>query len=385
MKRFLRTVFGAVWEYIKSVDKLLLLFCFTASGFSLLMLYSIIYNGFLSSNRLFIIQSIAIMLGITAAIVVSLFDYHTLAKLWKLYVPIAIFLVLLTFTPLGIGRDGADDKAWLPLGPTTFQPSELLKLAFIFTFAMHLEKVRDNLNKPLNVLLLCVHGMIPTGLIALQGDFGSALVFLFIFIVMIFTAGLSWKYILAGTGVIAASVPLVWNFVLSGDLKYLQERIIIAFHPELDPQGIGYHQVQGRIALGSGELFGKGLFSDNLIFPPEGYNDFIFSYIGQTLGFIGCIGVALLLALICVKILLVSLMSKDPLGCYLCAGIFAIFIFQTTVNIGMVLCLLPVIGITLPFISSGGTSVAVSYLAIGIVLSVYRQNKKKYMFEQSGW
>ena len=94
---------------------------------------------------------------------------------------------------------------------------------------------------------------------------------------------------------------------------------------------------------------------------------------------------ALLLALICVKILLVSRMSKDPLGCYLCAGIFAIFIFQTTVNIGMVLCLLPVIGITLPFISSGGTSVAVSYLAIGIVLSVYRQNKKKYMFEQSGW
>ena len=231
-------------------------------------------------------------------------------------------------------------------------------------------------------MLLCLHGALPTGLIMLQGDFGSALVFLFIFIVMIFTAGLSWKYILSGIAAAAAAAPLIWFFILP---DYLQNRIKIAFHPELDPQGIGYHQMRGRLALGSGQIFGKGLFSDNLIWPPEVYNDFIFSYIGQTLGFIGCIAVALLLCVLCVKILLVSRMSRDPLGCYLCAGIFAIFIFQTVVNIGMVLCLLPVIGVTLPFISAGGTSVVTSYLAIGIVLSVYRQNKKKYMFEQTGW
>ena len=222
-------------------------------------------------------------------------------------------------------------------------------------------------------------------MIALQGDFGSALVFLFIFVVMIFTAGLSWKYILGGVGLVAASAPLIWNFVLSGDRQYLQERIKIAFHPELDPLGAGYQQMKGRTALGSGQIFGKGLFAEDLIFPSEGYNDFIFSYVGQVLGFVGCIAVVLLLSLICVKILLVSRASKDPLGCYLCAGIFAIFIFQMTVNIGMVLCLLPVIGVTLPFISSGGTSVVTSYLAIGIVLSVYRQNKQKHMFEQNAW
>ncbi len=379
MARFFRTVFGAIWEYIKSVDKLLLLFCFIASGISLVLLYSIIYAGFLPNDRLFIIQSVAILLGIVVAIIVSLFDYHTLSKLWKLYVPLSLFLVLLTFTPLGIMREGSDDQAWLPLGPTTFQPSELLKLAFIFTFALHLEKVRDSVNKPLNLLLLCIHGAVPTGLIALQGDFGSALVFLCIFIVMLFTAGLSWKYMLGGVAAVAAATPFIWNVILSGERQYLQDRIMVALHPELDPLGAGYQQMKGRTALGSGQIFGKGLFADNLIFPSEGYNDFIFSYIGQTLGFIGCIAVALLLALICVKILLVARMSKDPLGCYLCAGIFAIFIFQSTINIGMVLCLLPVIGVTLPFISSGGTSVVTSYLAIGIVLSVYRQNKKKYI------
>ena len=128
MEKFFGTVFGAIWEYIKSVDKLLLFFCLTASATSLVLLYSIIENGFLPSNKLLIIQSIAILLGIGVAIVVSLFDYHTLAALWKLYLPVSVLLVLLTFTPLGITREGSDDQAWLPLGPTTFQPSELLSV-----------------------------------------------------------------------------------------------------------------------------------------------------------------------------------------------------------------------------------------------------------------
>lgn len=371
----MKRVLNAIWEYIKSVDKLLLSLCFAASGLSLVLLYSIIQNGFLSSKKLFIVQAVATLLGVIAAIIVSLIDYHILAKLWKIYAPAALILVLLTFTPLGITREGSDDTAWLSLfGITTLQPSELLKIAFIFTFALHLERVRDEINKPLNILLLCLHGAFPTCLIMLQGDFGSALVFLFIFIAMLFTAGISWKYVLAGLGTVAVAAPLVWYFVLP---DYLQNRILIAFHPELDPMGTGFHQVQGRITLGAGQIFGRGLFSDNLYVPPEVYNDFIFSYIGQTLGFVGCAAVVLLLSLICVKFLLVSRMSRDPLGCYLCVGVFAVFLFQTVVNIGMVLCLLPVIGITLPLISSGGTSVVTSYLAIGIVLSVYRQNRKK--------
>ena len=379
MKKFFR----AIWEYLKSIDKLLMLFCLIASSISLVMLYSIIHNGFLSNKKLLIIQAVAIALGIAAAIIVSLFDYHTLAKLWKIYTPAALFLVLLTFTPLGITRAGSDDKAWLSLfGITTLQPSELLKIAFVFTFALHLQSVREDINHPRNILLLCLHGAAPTLLIMAQGDFGSALVFLFIFIVMLFTAGISWKYVLGGIAAAAVAAPIVWNFVLP---DYLQKRILIAFHPELDPMGTGYHQIRGRIALGSGQIFGRGLFSDNLFVPPEVYNDFIFSYIGQTLGFVGCVGVTLLLSLLCVKMLLVARMSRDPLGCYLCAGVFAIFIFQTVVNIGMVLCLLPVIGVTLPLISSGGTSVVTFYLAIGIVLSVYRKNKKKTMFESRGY
>ena len=141
MKKFFR----AIWEYIKSIDKLLMLLCLIASSISLVMLYSIIHNGFLNNKKLLIIQAVAIALGITAAVVVSLFDYHTLAKLWKIYTPAALLLVLLTFTPLGITRAGSDDKAWLSLfGITTLQPSELLKIAFIFTFALHLQAVRED-------------------------------------------------------------------------------------------------------------------------------------------------------------------------------------------------------------------------------------------------
>lgn len=378
----MKKILHGIWEYIKSVDKLLLFFCLLASGLSLLLLYSIIYNGFVDSYKRLIVQAAATVIGICAAIIVSLCDYHTLAKLWKIFMPASVLLVGLTFTPLGVGPSSADDKAWLDLGVTTLQPSELLKIAFVFTFALHLQAVREEINRPRNVLLLCLHGAAPTLLIMLQGDYGTALIFLFIFITMIFTAGLSWKYVLGGIGAAAVAAPLIWFFVLP---DYLQNRILIAFHPELDPSGTGFHQVRGRITLGSGQIFGRGLFNNDLYAPPEVYNDFIFSYIGQTLGFVGCIAVLLLLMLICVKFLLVARMSRDPLGCYLCTGIFAMFLFQTVINIGMVLCLLPVIGVTLPLISSGGTSVVTSYLAIGVVLSVYRQNKKKSMFEQNRW
>ena len=126
---------------------------------------------------------------------------------------------------------------------------------------------------------------------------------------------------------------------------------------------------------------GKGLFNENLYYVPEARNDFIFSYIGQTMGFVGCAIILLLITCLCVKILVTAKMAKDKLGTYICIGVFAMFVFQTVINIGMVLCVIPVIGITLPFFSSGGTSVLISYIGIGMVLSVYRQNRKDLMFD----
>ncbi|WMJ23608.1 FtsW/RodA/SpoVE family cell cycle protein [Paludicola sp. MB14-C6] len=356
---------------------MILVICLCASSISCISMYSFYKTGIIGLKP-FATQVIAVVLGAIAACVISSIDYVILAKLWKIYTPFALFLVLLTFTPLGITPADTDDKAWLNLGVTTLQPSELLKLAFIFTFSLHLVKVGENINKPKDFLKLCIHGAIPTLLIVKQGDLGSALVFFAIFVAMMFAGGLSLKFIAVGItgGVVAA--PLIWNFLLPA---HLQKRFLVALHPETDILDKGMQQYKGRIALGSGGLDGRGLFFDNLFNVPKAHNDFIFSYIGQTLGFVGCIITLLIIVALCVKILLTARMAKDNLGMYICIGVFAIYLFQSIVNIGMVLCVLPVIGITLPLFSSGGTSVLVSYMAIGMVMSVYRVNKKEMMFD----
>lgn len=373
----MKRIWSAVKQFLKELDKMLLLLCLCASTISCISLYSFYKHDNLTLKTV-AIQTFAVILGIIAACIISRIDYSVMAKLWKLHMPLAAFLVILTFF-IGIApTELADDRAWLDLGITTFQPSELLKLSFIFTFALHLSKVGENINTRKSFLLLCLHGAIPTSLIMLQGDFGSALVFLSIFAIMMFTAGLSAKWIIAGLVGCAIAAPIIWNYVLP---DYLQNRFLIAWHPENDPIGLGMQQFKGRMALGSGELYGRGLFNENLFYVTEAHNDFIFSYIGQTLGFVGAIITLLIIVLLCVKILLTAKMSKDKLGVYICVGVFAIFLFQSIINIGMVLCALPVVGITLPLFSQGGTSVLISYLAIGMVMSVYRVNKKELMFD----
>lgn len=374
----MKRVLYAVAEYIKQTDKLLWLCCIAASAVSVTMIYSVCFNGFVSSFRLFYIQFAAVLIGIAVAVVLSKIDYHSIAACYKIFTPATLLLVLLTFTPLGIQREGTDDKAWLSLGIVDLQPSELLKIAFVFTFAMHLSKVKDNINDIRNVIMLCLHGAVPSILIVLQGDYGSAIIFVCIFVFMLFAAGISWKYVAVGFGCAAVLLPLFYFFVLE---QHHRDRILLAFNPELDAQGGGFQQVQGKTALGSGMLLGRGIFNDNLMEVPEMYNDFIFSYIGQTLGFVGCVAVAAVLLCLCIKILMTARAANDDLGKYICVGIFTIFLIQSVINIGMVLCVMPVIGITLPLISSGGTSVVTMYAAIGIVLSVYMNGTKKTAFD----
>lgn len=373
----MKQILYSVLDFLRRVDKVLFGLCIICAGFSMLLLYSIYANGFMTSSRSVWIQLAATIIGIAAAVVMSMVDYELMAKLWKFHLPFTVFLVLLTFV-FGIQREGADDKAWLDLGITTIQPSEFLKISFIVTFAYHLSKVKNHLNTPKTLGLLLLHMVAVSGLIVVQGDFGSALIFLFIGICMLIVAGLSWKVILGGVISLPVVGFLVWNFIFS-DLH--RRRVIIAFNPALDPSGDGYQQMRGRIALGSGQLFGRGLFADNLTSVPEMRNDFIFSYIGQTLGFVGCILTVALLIAICVRILYVSRLSQDALGEYICVGVFAVVFFQSAINIAMVLCVAPVIGITLPFFSSGGSSMLTMFMTIGLVLSVYHKNRRIGMFD----
>lgn len=373
----MKKILYKIKEFFQSLDIFLLLLCLGCSSVSLLSLYSLWATGQIR-GRMLLIQLIGVGLGLAAAFVISAIDYEILAKLWKLHAPATLFLVLLTFV-IGIKVPGTDDRAWLNLGVTTLQPSELLKLSFILTFAFHLSKVGEDINHLKPFLLLCLHGAIPCGLIMLQGDFGSALVFFVIFIVMMFVAGLSVKWICVGLAAVAAAAPVIWIFILP---DYLKKRFFVALNPEIDRLGTGLQQYQGRLAFGSGQLSGRGFASPDLYNKvPKVENDFIYSYIGQIFGFVGAVAVLLLITLLCVKILMTARMSRDMLGAFICIGVFAMFLFQSIINIGMVLCIIPVIGITLPFFSAGGTSVVVSYMAIGMVLSVYRQNKKDLMFD----
>lgn len=293
-----------------------------------------------------------------------------------LYAPAALFLVLLTFTGLGLQRAGADDRAWLNLGFTTIQPSELLKLAFIFTFSFHLSKDEANINRPLHLLLILIHAAVPIGLIVLQGDYGTAMVFLVMFIIMLFSAGLSIKYIIAAIVITPPIIYILWNYVLQSLHK---NRILVLLHPGTDPMGLEYQQDLGLASLGAGGLFGKGLFGGNdYVEVPEIHNDFIFAYIGQVFGFVGAIAVIILLAYICIKILNDSRNTMDKLGKLICLGTFAMIFTHCFMNIGMVLKVMPVIGIPLPFFSAGGTALVSMYVSIGMVLSCCAHNNKKY-------
>lgn len=374
----LQDILQSIKNYLKATDKLFISFLLVLSSMSLVLLYSMFYNGFIVSIDKIIVQLIATLIGIVLMIIISLIDYKVLAKLYKIHVPITLLLVLLTFTPLGIQVEGTDDKAWLNIfNVVQLQPSELLKISFILTLAMHLSFLGEKINKLKNILLVLLHGAVPITLIILQGDYGSAIVFCFIFAAMVYVSPISWKIVLSSVLFVPSAVAAAWFFLLK---DFHKQRFLVAFNPELDPLNVGFQQMQGKIALGSGKIFGRGLFNKDLMDVPEMRNDFIFSYIGQTTGLIGCIVVLALLFFVCIKILYTAKISSDKLGKYIAIGIFSIVAFQTFINVGMVLNFIPVIGITLPFLSSGGTSVITMYMATGVALSVYMKNNQ-YIFK----
>ena len=373
MASFFGKVIKSIRNYLKFSDRAMLFLSIITSLFGVFIVYKCTTYFYSSLNYTYV-QFGATILGIALAIFISLIDYRNLADLWKIHTPVTVILVILTFF-FGLQTAGADDRAWLqiPFTSLTFQPSELLKLSFILTFALHLERVKDSINSLPQVLLLCIHGALPTLLIVMQGDDGSALVFFCIFLFMIFSADISWKYILPPLAALPVLGFVMWQYVMTPDQK---ARIEVVFDPEKYPLTISVQPRQGKIALGSGMLFGKG-FDANLRKVPAVQSDYIFAFIGETLGFLGCLAVIILLSGICFRSLYNAQKSDDYLGKFICVGVFAMLAAQSVINIGMVLAVLPVIGITLPLFSTGGTSVVVTFCAIGLVLSVGYHNRHR--------
>ena len=375
----MRSAFKKLPSEKHSIDGGLLFAVTICAAVSTLLIYSIVKNKMIDGigASYWQTQLFTMVVGIVVAVVISFIDYHKLVKLWFIFAPVSLFLVFLTFTSLGFQREGADDKAWLDVGFVLFQPSEILKLAFILTFSYHLSRDEEDMNKPSHMALLLVHGMIPIGIVGLQGDYGTAIVFAAIFGFMICSARISWKYLLAAPFVIAAGIAAMWFFFLGQEHK---KRILILFHPGTDPEYIEYQQDLGLAALKSGGIFGKGLFADpdSYISVPEMHNDFIYTYAGQVFGFVGSMGLLIILVYVCLKIFGDSRVTRDHLGKFICMGAFGLVFSHCVMNIGMVLKVAPVIGVPLPFLSAGGTALISMYAMIGLVLSTYSHRAKNY-------
>ena len=375
------TVFKKLPANKHNIDLGLLFAVSLCAGISSLLIYSIVKSG-ISDNEgvgdsYWQTQIISAGLGIVTALFISFIDYRKLVKIWWIFVPITLVLVALPFTSLGYQREGADDQGWIRIFGVSMQPSEVMKIAFILTFSYHLSRDEEDMNKPLHMLLLLIHGMIPIGIVALQGDYGTAIIFAAILGFMLISSKISWKYLLAAPFAVAGVVAVMWfNFLSS----FHKQRILILFHPGTDPENIEYQQDLGLAAIKSGGVFGKGLFAGRkeYIYVPELHNDFIFAHVGQVFGFVGSVGLIIVLAYIVLKIFADSRITRDRLGRFICMGAFGLFFTHCLMNIGMVLKVAPVIGIPLPFLSGGGTAMLSMYTVIGLVISTYSHRAVTY-------
>ena len=373
----------SIRQYFKRTDKMYLLLCIFSSVMAVLALSSWAAkqgSGFATDEvtgaiigigdyRRAMVQAGAAAIGIVIALLLSCVDYRSLVKVWPVHVVLTWGLVLPTLVirnvsigPLTIGYNAGDtdNYSWYKLGGFTFQPTELAKLL--------------------------LHLLVPIAIIHVQGDDGTAIIYGIIGCCMMFAAGLSWKYIFAAFAAAGAAVAVAFAFFSDKIGKgYQWYRILAVLDPENTTgwapsetvwKNIIYQQQRGEIALGSGGIFGNGLFSGRYYSVPNAHNDFILSWIGNVAGFVGCCVVLGVLLALVIKTFATGARSEDLLGSYICAGIGGALMAQIAVNVGMNLRVLPVIGVTLPFYSAGGSSVLMLYICVGLVLSVYSHNTK---------
>ena len=361
----------------KKTDWPLIIVTMCLSVFGIIVIYSATRT--LDTNTNVIVQSISFAIGIGLLVLLQRFDYEQFKNMIK---PIYIISVLMLVAVLIFGITGDwGARSWIRIGAIGIQPSEFAKICFIITFSYHLSMVEEDINKPLVIFGLILHLSVPVLLIMCQPDLGSMLVFLFMFACMLFAARLSWKYIVpvALGGVI--SLPFIYKYVLN---EYQQKRIQVFFNPDLDPLNRGYNVIQSKIAVGSGQLWGKGYLQgtqNQLGYLPTKYTDFIFSVISEEFGFIGAALVALALFFIIWRCFKTAQLSSNLFGRYICVGTASMLLFHSFENMGMCIGLMPVTGIPLPFVSYGGTSMVTNMIAIGLVLSVAYHNKRRSVFD----
>jgi rod shape-determining protein RodA len=300
------------------------------------------------------------------------FDYKSLSKYANILY--ALNLVMLVAVMI-VGQSALGAQRWIQIGPINLQPSEFSKLIMIISLAHLLEKRQGRLNTFKDLVPIFVFVGVPFLLVLKQPDLGTSLVFLAILFGMLFIAGIKMKHLAAIVGGGMAFMPIFWHFLKD----YQKMRLTVFLDPNVDPLGSGYHIIQSKIAIGSGMLFGKGLFAgtqSQLNFLPENHTDFIFAVIGEELGFVGATVILTLYLILLYRGVKVAGEARDNFGMLLATGIVSMLAFHVLINVGMTAGIMPVTGIPLPFMSYGVSSLSTNMISIGILLNIYMRRQK---------
>lgn len=361
-------------EALRKGDLVLLLLCVVATAFGCLMIASTTNATSTGPLRYLIIQIGAALAGVIMYVIMSSVNTEFFSEHRRALVVFntALLLLLIPF-----GQTISGNRSWLsfPFLPFNIQPAEVCKITFVLILASVMAYHQNNLSSIPSVAHMILHlGLLFVLNYLISSDMGVSLIFVFIFVGMAFSGGVSMVWFIAAGIGLAVSLPIVWNLMPD---NYMKARIEVLFNPALDPNGTGplYQTVRALRSLTGGGMTGQGLFHGNRTQTPGAlfaqHTDFIFSAIGEELGFVGCALVLVLLFLIIARCIWVGVRSQDPLRRLVCFGVASALIFQVIVNVGMCIGVMPVIGLTLPFISYGGSSIITLYAMLGLVSGVY--------------
>lgn len=351
---------------LRHIDWPLLVLTLALASYGALLIYSATQAsvGF-SELRL---QLGWIVVGIVGLAATASFDYLKLKTYSGVFYGICVVLLVLVFI---IGKVALGAQRWIPIGPFNLQPSEFAKIALIIMLAALLSKRKEGVASNRDIAVACGYSLVFILLVFIQPDLGTALVFGAITVGILYAAGINlWVLVgLGGATALGAAIAVKLNILH----QYQVNRLLVFLNPQSDPTGAGYNITQAKIAIGSGQFFGRGLFlgsQTRLNFIPHGDTDFIFAVLGEQLGFIGILVLITLFGLLLWRIAKIALNSRDMFGTLICAGVIASLLFQAFTNIGMNIGIMPVTGIPLPLISYGGSSFLTTMISLGLVLSV---------------
>jgi len=318
------------------------------------------------SDTFYLKQVYFLILGLIIMVFAISIDYHVFVEnVPYIYIGTVVSLILVLIVAPAV----SGTRGWIPMGTFKIQPTEFAKVAIVLTLARLLSEIRTEYLTFVDIFKACLVIGLPLGLVLLQPDLGSALTFFPPLAVGLLLGGLRRKWIFSGIVLCVLITSFGWY-----NLKpYQKERIYTFLEPERDPKGHGYHAIQSRIAVGSGGLLGKGITQGSqtaLGFLPERHTDFIFSVVGEELGFVGSVAILSLYFLIIMRAIHVAQTARDKLGIYLTLGSISIILFHVLVNVGMVVGLMPITGIPLPLLSYGGSSMLSTFILLGLIINV---------------